>query len=131
MTDLNRYIEIPYKKGACGWDGCNCYGLLRLFYRHEKGIELPALEHEEEKGGEVIADWINKIIAQLWEPTESPVFADGVAFDISGRPRHIGIIIDRDWMLHVERGADSCIEKYTTPGSQWQNNLIGFFRYVG
>lgn len=131
MTDLNKYIDIPYKKGACGWDGCNCYGLLRLFKKTEQGILLPALEGEEKKGPDVIASWINQEILDHWRQVDDPKFGDGIAFDICGQPRHIGIVIDHREMLHVEKGSDSCIEPYTIKGSQWHNNLIGFFEYVG
>lgn len=131
MTDLNKYIDIPYVEGACGWDGCNCYGLFRLFKEHEQGILLPALEQEESRGGDVIANYIDRVSAKMFRKVQTPRFGDGVVFDISGQPRHIGIIIDHREMLHVEKGSDSCIEPYTIPGSHWFNNFTGFFEYVG
>ena len=38
--DVIKYLGIPYKHGGGDSDGINCYGLIKLFYAQEFGIEL-------------------------------------------------------------------------------------------
>jgi cell wall-associated NlpC family hydrolase len=39
--DITKYIGIPYKRGESSSAGCDCWGLVRLFYHRELGINLP------------------------------------------------------------------------------------------
>lgn len=38
--NLGRYIGIPFKHMGRGFDGCDCIGLVYLWYKHENGIEI-------------------------------------------------------------------------------------------
>lgn len=39
---FERYLDIPYKDGGRDWDGCDCWGLVRLILAEERGIVLPS-----------------------------------------------------------------------------------------
>ena len=45
MMTINEFIikalQIPYKKWGSDWDGVDCYGIVRLFYKEVYGIKLP------------------------------------------------------------------------------------------
>ena len=41
---LERYLAIPYRKGGRSWDGCDCWGLVRLILKEEKGVVLPSFD---------------------------------------------------------------------------------------
>lgn len=41
---FEKYLSIPYRAGGRDWSGCDCYGLVRLILKEEKGIELPLFE---------------------------------------------------------------------------------------
>lgn len=38
-----KYIGVPYKVGGDALSGADCWGLVRLVLRAERGIEMPAL----------------------------------------------------------------------------------------
>lgn len=38
-----RYVGLPYRAGGRERDGLDCWGLIRLIYREEKGILLPEI----------------------------------------------------------------------------------------
>ena len=40
-ADVSKYIGIPYLSGGAGFDGCDCWGLVRLFYATEFNVMLP------------------------------------------------------------------------------------------
>jgi len=129
MINLRKYIGIPYGKGACGWEGSNCWGLVCIFYEAEYGILLPRLEEEENKGPATISRLIREQAEKQWEPTSCPEFGDVIVFNIVGDPRHIAIYLNPVEMLHVEKGKDACIEQYTD--LNWENIFEGFYKYVG
>ncbi len=140
MTDPDKYLAVrkyiegrdgrglPYKPRACGWDGCNCFGLVRLFYKTERGILLPALEGEETDAGN-IAGWFGREIARAWEPVATAEWSDCAVFNRGGDHRHVGIMIDAVHMLHIEKGADACFE--AARGMSRKNQFAGFYRYAG
>lgn len=40
MTDYSRFIGIPYVPGGESFAGCDCWGIVQLWYRNEFGITL-------------------------------------------------------------------------------------------
>lgn len=131
---LRKYIVgldgngLPYKPQACGWEGCNCIGLVQLFYKIERGILLPDL-HLQETTRENIAAWFGREIKRAWTPVKTAAWSDCAVFDRDRDHGHVGIMIDDFWMLHIEMGADACLEEVRSMENR--NRLAGFYRYVG
>ena len=54
---------------------------------------------------------------------------DGVLLRVMGRPIHVGVVVARGWMLHIEKNCDSLIERYAG-GSRWERRVLGFYRHA-
>lgn len=110
-------------------NGLDCWGLVRLFYANEMGVELPAYSavgHGTNENNE-LAKEINARM-QNWRPVESPSPGDCILLNVYGRPIHIGIVERRGRMIHVCKNNNVTSEKYTS--MKWAKRIEGFYTYV-
>lgn len=109
-----KYIKIPYKNKGRDFEGCDCWGLLRLIHENEFGIDLPffSAEYSDASEGRKIAKAITegKSIVNYKEK-DSPEYGDVVIFNIRGNPCHVGVYIGKNRVIHVMKGTDSTIER--------------------
>jgi cell wall-associated NlpC family hydrolase len=108
-----RYISIPY-------EDCDCWCLVQKVYNTEYGIEVGPVE--DQRGHLRARDWVD-VIAEGMDPREGDI----ILFRSSVVSRHVGIILNRDMMLHNQRGSNSCIEKWKGP--LWDNRLESVYRH--
>ena len=126
--NLEKYIGLPYQENGRTWQGVDCWGLARLYYKEELNIDLP------DYSSLYTGSWdsnLSDIIDQQkegWHKVTSPIKNDLCLFNIYGEPVHIGIYIGENKFLHARDGHDSVIESL---GSlQWSKRLEGTYRYV-
>lgn len=118
MDWTSRYINIPYVNKGREFSGADCWGLVRLVYLHELGIELPDY-------GEVSADDLSKVhrkVEDVQEQWEAVAHNDIQAFDICVMRApgkriicHVGVVVDKNRILHVEKRTDSVIVPLNDP----------------
>lgn len=127
--DFSKYVGIPFADHGRDRRGCDCWGLVRLFYRDEFGIELsdlgPAYRDTTDADGmrRVHSDQLPQ-----WRQVDDPQPGDVALLAVMGAPVHVGILIDRERMLHAQRGTDAAVERITGP--VWKNRLQGIFRHA-
>lgn len=128
MVSFNKYVGIPFKEKGQDWDGCDCWGLVRLFYRTEYGVILTDLTTYYKDTSDKInigqAAEIEKHNARL---TDSPKEGDVILFRFFGYPMHVGIYINDQKMLHVMKGIDAIIERHDK--SPWKHRKLGVYVY--
>jgi cell wall-associated NlpC family hydrolase len=106
----SKYLSIPFVDSSSTFDGCSCWGLIRLAYKTELGIELP--EYAEIKSTDLI-----RIIKELTTEAEKidpwlPVAQDRILpFDVclmyiqhKRTIGHVGIVTHNKKVLHTEKG---------------------------
>lgn len=111
---MNRFIGVPFSDNAESFDGANCYGLARLFYKEELGIIIPKLDVPSAQSNKVFATFLHEI-SENWEEIKEPEFGCIVAMahDLS-HPRivqHVGVYIGNNKILHTINKLDSHVSK--------------------
>jgi cell wall-associated NlpC family hydrolase len=125
------YVGLPYQEGGRARSGLDCYGLLRLVINERFGGQLPeyeAIVWREDR--DLLASLMEERV-RLWQPVphRREQAGDGVLLRVMGRPIHVGVVIAPGWMLHVEAGCDSVLERYDT-GTRWKRRVLGFYRHA-
>lgn len=127
----NDYIKVPFAEHGRTREGCDCWGLTRLIYKEQLGIDLPVLlDYKNTKDGKSIAelyevehrDWLEIPIGQ-----EQPF--DVLVFKMMGLPTHVAVVVQKDLMIHSEKGCGTHISEYNRE-KQWKTRLVGVYRYA-
>ncbi|HRQ13091.1 MAG TPA: NlpC/P60 family protein [Promineifilum sp.] len=114
MSWVCRYIGLPYRDHGRTRSGVDCWGLVRLIYKNELGIDLPSYA---EISAEDLMRAARAIDAgkdgELWRGVPA---SDIVPFDVAvmrhyGRRTvgHVGIVTPERRILHVEISTDSVV----------------------
>lgn len=123
----NKYLNIPFKPEGREIDGLDCWGLARLVYREEFGIELPSFAGEYDIDDPKL---LHEIIVQQkenWEPLNQPEAGCLVVFRMFGAESHIGIAVSPTQFLHTREKYTSAIENFSS--LEWKNRIVGYFKY--
>lgn len=135
--NLQRYIGLPFEIGGRTFDGVDCWGLVRLFYQHDLGIELPSYSDYEDLNQHTKVELSNLITNEKetrWQDVATDVhyleFGDVLVFRVKGLPVHVGVYLSENKFLHSLVGINSCTEKLNNhKGRCWDNKLVGACRY--
>ncbi len=136
MSWAAEYLNIPFVPKGRTRAGVDCYGLVRLIYAEQLGIELPSytedyatihdtIEIEALLRGETATRW--KEI-----PLVSATMFDGLIFRIVGHPKHFGLITSAPQFIHAMRNEDQITGRVTTnrfDSILWRHRLVTAVRY--
>lgn len=129
MSTYSKYIGIPFVEKGRSTQGADCWGVVKLIYSHEKGIDdLPDFSGE-------YADTKDKLSIPLliyeerqrWQKVDTPQEHDVVVFNIAGIPIHVGVMISQTHFIHATKNINCCIEKIDS--LMWRNRVEGYYRY--
>ena len=127
---VREYQSIPFVDGGRGHDGCDCWGLIRLVYLEQLGIELPSY-------GEISAYQVNKkaeaflagsAVTDWWLPIDGdPQSFDVVVMRAHGHREvgHCGLVLPDGRILHTEEKTGPVI---VGPDNFTVKNRIKFYR---
>lgn len=125
--DFSRFVGLGYEERGSGPQTFDCWGLFRAAYEAGTGLSLAAfdpysgpveLSPAALEGGPAIP--------LAWTVLESPGALrayDAVLMAIR-RKYHVGLMVDRQNMLHIQRGKTSVIE----PVSRYSSVVVDFMR---
>lgn len=125
---MNRFIGVPFSDNKESFDGANCYGLVRLFYREELSIIIPSLDVPSDHSNRVFATFL-KQISMHWNKVEEPDYGDVVAMSQNlAHPKivqHVGVYIGNGKVLHTLNKINSHVSDIET----LQPIIKGFYRW--
>jgi cell wall-associated NlpC family hydrolase len=133
---VGEYVGIPFKERGGDKAGCNCWGLVRLVLKERYEIDAPALSDKYVTTADVKhTEQVINGEASSWRHIMMDDAAPGDVItmyrvDPVTRTRvesHVGVVIAKGWMLHIERNVDASKEEYT--GRRHMNQVANFYRW--
>lgn len=86
-----KYVGLPYCLGGRERDGVDCWGLVRLVYREERGVLLPDLPGVASCDLLTISHRILREAMDLWQDLAEPKELCAVAMSQSRVLHHVGV----------------------------------------
>lgn len=130
--NFSKYIGLKYKNLGRDFDGVDCWGLVCLIFKEERGIILPEFTHLEYQ-----RDWYTKsddiLVENVWANWHkiSPQYCmyDGLMFYNNPKKtivNHVGLMIDGYRFIHILEGSTVMVSKL---GGYWTSKLYTALRY--
>ena len=102
-------LQVPYRKWGSNWNGVDCYGLVRLYYREVQGVELPDIR--------TYRWW------ESWERVNQP--SEGDVLLITLEEPHIALFVGNGRILHALKKFGVRLDRYT---ERWQKLTKSIWR---
>lgn len=125
--DFSRYIGIPYSSPTNRvWGGLNCWELVELIMIEAFEVTPPEYTYTDDFK-KVGPFFVNKLSQWQEIDEENRQAGDVVLLSVTGQPVHLGILVDRDTMIHTLEGHDSASENINRVS--WRKRIRGFYRW--
>lgn len=130
--NFNRFVGLSYVDCGRNFKGVDCYGLLWLVYYEVLKIELQSYHTryvtsvDRKATAALIAGELDPWL-EITDGSEMPF--DAMLMRIGRDVMHVGVLVEKDKVLHIERGDLSKIELYKT--GKLRHRIAGFYRYRG
>lgn len=89
-----RTVGIPWVRWRSDFDGCDCFGLIVLWFRHVLGVDLGAVPQTD------IAEGFSQATGWIECPPEAGATC-WMAWR-NGAPSHCGVLLTIDLVLHAQ-----------------------------
>lgn len=125
------YVGLPFLERGRDRAGLDCWGLVRLALKEQFGIEVPSYtgEYQDTEDGFSIGAAVRRESAAFWQAVGNGFqrCGDVIVLRMRGQPMHVGLVLTRQCMLHVQQGVGATVEMYD--GVRWKNRIAGFYRH--
>ncbi|SHG80095.1 NlpC/P60 family protein [Kaistia soli DSM 19436] len=127
MSWSDGFIGIPWSRGDHGMKSTHCWGLVRLAFAERFGITLADYGPAQGLAVDASAIAAHRDVWP-WRKVEHPQDGDVVVIRNGVVDDHVGVMVGRRLMLHVQRGKSAELVEVDTP--QWRNRVSGFYRHA-
>jgi len=137
--NFDKYINVIYKHKGRDFSGVDCYGLVYLIFKEEKGIILPDLSeikysyNLKDDDPDFIPMLVDKHgkkimieIKRFYKPFDILILYGGIGnYNIAN---HMGIFLNDISFLHITNNTRSLVSKLDT---YYSSKIYKVLRYVG
>lgn len=122
-------MNVPFVEKGRDENGCDCWGLVRLIYKNELGIDLPdyldAYEDTLDKHG--VSKTLEEERDEYWAHPDKPEMFDVIILNMRGLPMHMGVVTKPNHMIHCVKGMNTVHEHFGT--ARWKHKVMGYGRW--
>ena len=131
---VNDYIGLPFKEHGRNEDGVDCWGLVALILREQFDVIVPSYtdEYSSTEDCRTVSDLIQREAGAWWPvPFDEAQAGDVIVMRVAPvgdiYATHIGIVVEKDWMVHIEKGINTVLDRYNRP--RWGRRVVGIYRH--
>lgn len=130
MKDYTKYLLVPFEHQGRTYNGADCFGLLRLFYRDELGIDLKDFAEDYPLHWWERATYFLSLYEEYgFEPTDTPKYGDVVAFKNNLHTLgHCGVVLEDGMFLHMTTGGAAISSSLR---GTYAKSICGAYTYRG
>jgi len=113
--DKNKFIGIKFKINKRDFNYCDCRGIVWLYYKHVKGIDLPFSDGQSVVFRDKNKDFsrISSVLNSCCAPVTYKELKEGdiVVLKAEKTSGALGVCIDKYKVLHMDKIIGSCLTK--------------------
>lgn len=123
-----KYLNIPYAYCGRDFSGCDCFGIVRLWYQEECKVILPDYQSPGKSHKDVPNSYIIEHMHILFKQV---AWSDINTNDIiliqnkSDSINHVGVMVSHTDFLHILEGCTPHVARV----SLWKDKIHSFYRY--
>lgn len=129
------YVGIAFADYGVTRAGLNCWGLVRLVLHEQCGIVVPAYPIPASELRQAAREFRASVAGEPWieigranaSMFDCVLMAGRTSDNLHRVPGHVGIMIDRDRVLHIERGTNATHVRLDHHSVR--SRIIGFYRH--
>ena len=125
---FSKYIGIPFENRCDSFESCDCFGLVRILYATELGLEIFKPKASAFNGKDVETEYLHET-SRNWTEVKELELYDVIAMANDGNHpniiQHFGIYIGNNKMIHTLNKVGSHVVNI----NQYKSVTKGYFRY--
>ena len=126
---INDFIGIPFVSKGRTFRGCDCYGLVKLYYKEVLNIELPETVITAEQPRRTFANYLNEI-SKNWTLTtqqKNAVVAMSINAEHPSLVTHFAVMIDDKRFIDTRENMSSYLT--SIDDEKIKNQIKGFYKW--
>ncbi len=113
--DINKLIGIPFKLNHKDFSGCDCRGIVCLYYENVKNRIIPFTDGKRIflRNRNKDSERIKKVLETFSKPISFKELAEGdiVVLKVKKTIGALGVCINNHQLLHMDRKVGSCLTR--------------------
>lgn len=115
---VKNYVGIPFKSGGRTYEGCDCYGLVRLIFLNEYSMKLPSLsgKYEDALDKEFTKELFHQYVPLLCgERIDGPEEKAVAIIRTQGLATHVAMYAGDGSIIHTMLNMGTVCERISSP----------------